>query len=63
MNGERAALFATDPPYAVGYSGGSHPQSWGNRGTAKRNKDWSGQYLEAPSADIQDDEALRRHHR
>ena len=27
MSGERAALFATDPPYAVGYTGGSHPQS------------------------------------
>jgi hypothetical protein len=31
MNGERAVLFATDPPYAVGYTGGSHPQSWGTR--------------------------------
>jgi hypothetical protein len=31
MDDERAVLFATDPPYAVGYTGGSHPQSWGNR--------------------------------
>jgi hypothetical protein len=38
MNGERAVLFATDPPYAVGYTGGSHPQSWGNRGAANRDK-------------------------
>jgi hypothetical protein len=35
MNGERAVLFATDPPYAVGYTGGSHPQSWGNKGATK----------------------------
>ena len=56
MNRERAVLFATDPPYAVGYTGGSHPQSWGNRGTANRNKDWSGQYVEAKSADIRNAE-------
>jgi hypothetical protein len=52
MNGERAILFATDPPYAVGYTGGSHPQSWGNKGAANRDKDWSGQYVEARSADV-----------
>src|SRR5439155_10912663 len=32
MSGERAILFATDPPYAVGYTAGSHPQSWVNGG-------------------------------
>jgi DNA modification methylase len=53
MKGERAVLFATDPPYAVGYTGGSHPQSWGNRGAASRNKNWSGQYLEANTADVE----------
>jgi DNA modification methylase len=52
MAEERAVLFATDPPYAVGYSGGSHPQSWGNRGAANRDKDWSHEYIEAPSADV-----------
>jgi DNA modification methylase len=52
MNGERAVLFATDPPYAIGYTGGSHPQSWGNRGAANRDKNWSGQYVEAKSADV-----------
>lgn len=52
MGGERAVLFATDPPYAVGYSGGSHPQSWANGGAANRNKDWSHQYIEARSADV-----------
>jgi DNA modification methylase len=56
MDGERAALFVTDPPYAVGYTGGSHPQSWGNGGAANRNKNWSEQYLEATYADVQNDE-------
>ena len=35
MNGERAALFATDPPYLVDYDGSNHPT---------RNKDWSASY-------------------
>jgi DNA modification methylase len=56
MNGERAVLFATDPPYAVGYTGGSHPQSWGNGGAPNRDKDWSGQYVEAKSADVKNAE-------
>lgn len=38
MNGERAALFATDPPYMVGYDGTNHP------GGKRKNKDWSGTY-------------------
>ena len=58
MGNERAVLFATDPPYAVGYTGGSHPQSWGNRGAANRNKDWSGQYVEAKSADVSNSEEI-----
>jgi hypothetical protein len=32
MNGERAILFATDPPYLVDYDGSNHPT---------RNMDWS----------------------
>ena len=32
MNGERAILFATDPPYLVDYDGSNHPT---------RNKDWA----------------------
>jgi hypothetical protein len=56
MSGERAVLFATDPPYAVGYTGGSHPQSWGNKGAANRDKDWSGQYVEAKNADVKNTE-------
>ncbi len=35
MNGERAILFATDPPYLVDYDGSNHPT---------RNKDWSASY-------------------
>ena len=35
MKGERAALFATDPPYLVDYDGSNHPT---------RNKDWSASY-------------------
>ena len=38
MKGERAVLFATDPPYAVGYTGGSHPHSWGNHGAMNRER-------------------------
>ena len=35
MDGERAVLFATDPPYLVDYDGSNHPT---------RNKDWSASY-------------------
>jgi DNA modification methylase len=35
MNGERAVLFATDPPYLVDYDGTNHPT---------QNKDWSPSY-------------------
>jgi DNA modification methylase len=35
MKGERAILFATDPPYLVDYDGSNHPT---------RNKDWSASY-------------------
>ena len=41
MNGERAILFATDPPYMVGYDGTNHPPS---RSGGKKNKNWSGTY-------------------
>ena len=43
MKGERAILFATDPPYLVGYDGTNHP------GSSKlvervKNKDWADSY-------------------
>jgi DNA modification methylase len=47
MGEERARLFQTDPPYAVDYSGGSHPATRANRGKANRNKNWSSSYHEA----------------
>lgn len=39
MDGERATLLATDPPYLVDYQGGNHPQSWANTPTTK-DKHW-----------------------
>ncbi len=39
MAGEKASLFATDPPYLVDYQGGNHPQSWSNRPEV-RDKHW-----------------------
>ena len=29
MNGKRAVLMATDPPYLLDYDGGNHPWTWG----------------------------------
>lgn len=53
MGGERASLFATDPPYLVGYDGTNHPQSWkaGAKKQRSMNKDWSATYKDwdAPS--------------
>lgn len=39
MNGQRAALMATDPPYLVDYKGGNHPQSSVNDPDVK-DKHW-----------------------
>ncbi len=47
MAEEQAVLFQTDPPYAVGYAGGSHPATRANRGKANKDKDWSRVYHEA----------------
>lgn len=41
MNGERAVLFATDPPYLVSYDGTNHPHKWHEPDS---NKDWSDTY-------------------
>jgi len=43
MGEERAALFATDPPYLVDYDGTNHPQAWNNP-KPSMNKDWSESY-------------------
>ena len=52
MNGERAILFATDPPYLVDYDGTNHPQNSarkakvakGDTGGTDGNRDWSATY-------------------
>lgn len=41
MHGQRAMLFATDPPYLVDYTGTNHPYAPGDKDT---NKDWSNVY-------------------
>ncbi len=43
MDGRRAALFATDPPYLVDYDGTNHPHKW-HEDPAAKNKDWSAGY-------------------
>src|SRR5665648_861538 len=42
MDGRRAALMATDPPYLVDYAGGTHPPTQANGGKAGKSyeKDW-----------------------
>jgi DNA modification methylase len=51
MNGKRACLFATDPPYLVQYDGTNHPHKWNDStGTKRRkNKDWSDKYSDVDS--------------
>lgn len=52
MDGERAVLMATDPPYLVDYKGGQHPASKSNKGAANKDKDWSESYNEVEIGDI-----------
>ncbi len=52
MGNERAPLFAHDPPYAVGYTGGAHPDSWVDRDAANQNRDRSNQHPDGNNADI-----------
>jgi len=42
MDGRRASLLATDPPYLVSYDGGHHPATVGNGGKAGKSyeKEW-----------------------
>lgn len=44
MAGQRAVLFATDPPYLVDYTGTNHPKALGN-------KDWSDIYHDWDNAE------------
>jgi DNA modification methylase len=50
MNGVRAPLMPTDPPYLVNYQGGNHPQSWHNKAEVK-DKHWD-DYQEGDGADF-----------
>ncbi len=59
MDGQRAGLFSTDPPYLVGYDGLNHPVGSKaaramrrSKKAAKRakNKDWSGTYGVTPAS-------------
>ena len=51
MNGQKAALLSTDPPYLVDYSGGNHPASKGNKGNPARDKNWD-EYVD-PEASVE----------
>lgn len=45
MAGDRAILFATDPPYLVNYDGTNHPTARHKKRPGKdKNKDWSSSY-------------------
>jgi DNA modification methylase len=48
MDGKKAALYATDPPYGVGYDGTSHPLNAKDKEAGKavgsNNRDWGDEY-------------------
>ena len=54
MNGQRACLFATDPPYLISYDGTNHPHKWNDSEELKRrkNKDWSDKYTDVDSPEL-----------
>jgi DNA modification methylase len=51
MAGEKAVLFATDPPYLVDYNGTNHPGTKVSRNRESLNKDWSESYRDFDRAD------------
>lgn len=51
MDGQRAVLMATDPPYLVDYDGGNRPTTDANPGRTKKEGGWD-QYREAEAADF-----------
>jgi len=54
MNGRRASLFATDPPYLVAYDGTNHPHVWTKTHGHKHpgDKDWSDKYTDVDSPEL-----------
>lgn len=57
MNGQRAVLFSTDPPYLVNYDGMNHPGKTREEEDEK-NKDWSETYKDWDRADSEENEGL-----
>lgn len=51
MNGEKALLFATDPPYLVDYDGTNHPGTKVSQNRDSLNKDWAGSYRDFDRAE------------
>lgn len=51
MNGQRACLFATDPPYLVDYNGTNHPHRWTKTHGRRHpgDKDWRDKYTDVDS--------------
>lgn len=55
MDGHTAALYATDPPYGVGYDGTSHPLNQRDKERGRQhgsqNRDWSDDYQDLDAWD------------
>jgi DNA modification methylase len=51
MNGEKAVLFASDPPYLVDYDGRNHPGTKVSKNRPSLNKDWSESYRDFDRSD------------
>ena len=60
MDGAKAALFNTDPPYGVGYDSTNHPQNQRDkelgRAPGTQNRDWSGDYQDLDAWDHFEDQ-------
>jgi DNA modification methylase len=54
VNGKRAVLFATDPPYLVDYDGTNHPHKWSATHGHQHpgDKDWSDKYTDVDSPEL-----------
>jgi DNA modification methylase len=54
MDGKRAVLFATDPPYLVDYDGTNHPHKWSATHGHQHpgDKDWSDKYADVDSPEL-----------
>ena len=54
MDGKRAILFATDPPYLVDYDGTNHPHKWTATHGRQHpgDKDWSDKYSDVDNPEL-----------